>query len=141
MVMFEFSESSYQNMHGCDPRLKQIAFRAIEITPIDFGIPTNGGLRTAIIQKELFDLRRSKCDGYEKLSKHQAQGQSPWAKAIDFFAYVNGMASWDKHYLAVVACAFLQASCELGYIIEWGGLWISFKDYPHMQLSELMDIG
>ena len=26
-------------MHLCDPRLKQIVFRALEISPIDFGIP------------------------------------------------------------------------------------------------------
>ena len=126
-------------MKGCDPRLKQIALKAIEITPIDFGIPSDGGLRSAEEQYKLFKLGASKCDGTDKKSKHQAQGLSPWSKAIDFYAYVNGRANWNKHYLSVIACSFLQAACELGYIIEWGGLWRSFKDYPHIQISNLMD--
>jgi hypothetical protein len=138
--MFEFSEKSYSNMHGCDPRLKQIAFWAIEITPVDFGIPDDGGLRTAERQNELFQMGRSKCDGYEKISRHQATALSPWSKAIDFFAYVGGVASWDKHFLAVIAASFLQSACDLGYIIEWGGLWITWKDYPHIQISTLMDV-
>jgi len=137
--MFEFSETSYNNMHGCDPRLKQIAFRAIEITPFDFGVPADGGLRTAMRQNELFKSGNSKCDGYIKISKHQATNLSPWSKAIDFYAYIERKASWDKHYLAVIACSFLQASCELGYIIESGALW--GWDYPHIQISKLMDIG
>jgi len=120
----------------CDPRLKQIAFRAIEISPIDFGIPSTGGARTAEVQKGLFDLGKSKCDGYIRKSKHQIQNGYEWAKAIDFYAYVSGRANWNKHNLAVVASAFLQSACELGYIIEWGGLWITFKDYPHIQLIE-----
>ena len=123
-------------MSGCDPRLKQVALRAIEITPIDFGIPSDGGLRTAERQKELFDIGRSKCDGYHKKSNHQLKDGDSFCKAVDFFAYDNGIPTWDKLSLAIVASSFLQSACELGYKIEWGGLWTSFKDYPHIQLTE-----
>ena len=132
----ELSKRSYTNMKDCDPRLKQIAFRAIEITPIDFGIPTDGGMRTSERQNALFLIVRSKCDGYIKKSRHQIKDGYTWARALDFYAYENGEANWDKHSLAVIAAAFLQAACELGYIIEWGGLW-KWKDYPHIQLAEL----
>jgi len=134
--MFKLSQKSISHMMGIDPRLIQIARRAIEITNVDFGIPEDGGVRTAQRQHELYLMGRSKCDGYEKLSNHQIKSPNAYGKAVDFFAYKNGLASWDNHLLAVVACAFLQASCELGYIIQWGGLWRSWQDYPHIQLNE-----
>jgi len=135
-MMFSLSIQSEKNMSGCDPRLKQVAYRAIEITPIDFGIPSTGGLRTTDEQNKLFRMGRSKCDGYTNLSKHQASSVSEWSKAIDFYAYKNGHANWNKHYLAVIAGAFLQSACEMGYVLNWGGLWITFKDYPHIQINE-----
>jgi len=30
----------------------------------------------------------------------------------------------------------MQAANELGYKLESGGLWNSFTDWPHVQLSE-----
>ncbi|MEO5344604.1 MAG: hypothetical protein H7842_15010, partial [Gammaproteobacteria bacterium SHHR-1] len=41
----------------------------------------------------------------------------------DFYAYVDGRASWEREHLAMVAAAFLQAASHLGYAISWGGLW------------------
>jgi peptidoglycan L-alanyl-D-glutamate endopeptidase CwlK len=115
-------------MDGVDKRLIDIAHRALEISPIDFGIPGDGGLRTAERQNELYCDGKSKCDGYDKESYHQT------GKALDFYAFVNGSASWQEYHLAIVGAAFLQAANELGHRLEWGGLWKSFKDYPHVQL-------
>ncbi len=124
-------------MRGCDPRLKQLAFRAIEITPVDFGIPATGGSRTAIIQNGLHLMGRSKCDGYVKKSKHQIKEGETFCKALDFFGYVKGHGvSYAHEHMALIATAFLQSAIELGYKIEWGGLWLSFKDLPHIQLVE-----
>ena len=134
--MFEFSTKSIKNMQGIDPRLKQIAERALIISPIDFGIPNDGGVRMAQRQHELFVMGRSKCDGYEKKSKHQIAVGDVFGKAVDYFVYKDGQASWDKLLMTTVACCFLQAACELGYNIQWGGLWKSFQDMPHIQIND-----
>jgi peptidoglycan L-alanyl-D-glutamate endopeptidase CwlK len=115
-------------MSGINMDLRRVADRAIQITKVDFGIPDTGGLRDAEIQNWLFKSGKSNCDGYEKLSNHQS------GNALDFYAYVDGKASWDEGHLAQVAAAFLQASIELGIPIKWGGLFKSFKDYPHVEL-------
>ena len=128
--MFKLSNNSKHRMQGIDSRLIEIANLAITLTVVDFGIPGDGGLRTAERQLELFNDGKSKADGYNKLSKHQS------GKALDFFAYVDGKASWNELHLAMVACAFLQAASILGIQLEWGGLWKSFKDMPHVQLID-----
>lgn len=127
---FKFSERSKQNMAGVDPRLIRIAEMAIEITRVDFGIPSDGGIRTAERQNELFKAGKSKLDGYNKKSEHQS------GKALDFYAFVDGKASWEKEHLAQVAAAFLQSASMLGIKLNWGGLWKTFLDMPHVQLVE-----
>ncbi len=127
--MFKLSEKSKRRMEGIDPRLIEIADKAIEITRVDFGIPGDGGLRTAARQNELFKAGKSQRDGYRKESNHQT------GKALDFYAYVNGKASWNEYDLAMVGASFLCAACILGYKLYWGGLW-KFKDMPHVELVE-----
>ena len=134
--MFRLGKSSLANRAGVDPRLIEISDRAIEISTIDFGHGPVSGLRTADIQEALFLEGRSNCDGYRDKSYHQT------GLALDFYAYVDGGASWTPEHLAMVAAAFLQAANELGYKLTWGGLWKSKKgglygwDMPHVQLAE-----
>lgn len=125
---FKLSERSKKHMRGIDPRLIEIADLAIKITVIDFGIPATGGLRTAEEQNDLYRAAKSKADGYVKISQHQL------GDALDFYAYVDDKASWNTEHLATVAAAFLQAASMLGHKLQWGGLWKSFKDMPHVQL-------
>ena len=138
--MFKLSERSKQRREGVNPKLIEISNLAIQISKIDFGIPGNGGLRTAETQNQLFKENLSKADGYEHLSKHQS------GKALDFYAYIDGSSSWRHDHLAMVATALLQAASMLGYKIEWGGLWSSTKetngipygwDMAHIQLVKL----
>ena len=133
LKMFYLSRQSLMNISGVDSRLIEIANLAIKITPIDFGYPRDGGFRSAKTQNELFKNGKSRCDGYDKKSKHQL------GLAMDFYAYVNGRANWDKHSLAVVACAHMQAAMDLGYQIQWGGLWKGFADYPHIEIERKID--
>lgn len=125
--MNKFSKSSLAVLNTVNSELQEIANLALEICPIDFGIPSSGGLRTVDEQKLLFNEGKSKCDGTIKKSYHQS------GNALDFYAYVDGRASWHKTHLAIIACAFLQAANQLGYELEWGGLWKHFQDMPHVQ--------
>lgn len=127
---FTFSEASKNRLATVDKRLQEIAALAITISKYDFGIPKDGGLRTAEEQNRLFRAGASKADGYDKLSKHQS------GKALDVYAHVNGQASWEPQHLAYIACAFFAAANKLGYRIQWGGLWRTFPDLPHFELAE-----
>ena len=129
-MAYQFGERSKINRLGVDSRLIQISDLAIQITKIDFGIPADGGLRSAERQAELFEAGKSKADGLTRKSYHQS------GRALDVYAYVDGQASWDENHLALVAAAMLQAASQLGHKVEWGGLWQSFVDMPHFQLSD-----
>jgi peptidoglycan LD-endopeptidase CwlK len=126
--MYSLSRSSKEHLEGVDPRLIAIVDRALQITRIDFGIPQDGGIRTAYRQKELCLEGLSMCDGTIKKSEHQS------GRAFDVYAYVDGRASWEKEHLAMVAAAILQAAAELNTPLSWGGLWSNFVDMPHFQL-------
>ena len=129
-MSFQFGQSSLNNRTGIDSRLIEILDRAIQLSIIDFGIPSSGGLRTADDQAKLFTAGKSKADGRTNKSYHQT------GRAIDVYAYVDGKASWEKEHLALIAAAVLQSSAELGYKLSWGGLWTSFCDMPHFQIGE-----
>lgn len=129
LKMYKLSSKSKERLEGVDERLIKVIDLALTITNIDFGIPGDGGLRTAERQKELFDKKVSKCDGYINKSYHQT------GKAFDVYAYVNGRASWDRNHLTQVAAAILQAAGMLGYVVEWGGLWKGFTDMPHFEIK------
>lgn len=139
--MFSFSERSKQRRAGIDPRLVEIDDLAITLTLVDFGHPKHAGLRTPAEQFALFSSGRSQCDGKTHRSNHQD------GKALDFYAYVDGKASWRPDHLAMVGCAYFQAAAMLSYRIKWGGLWRSLDpdlhngipygwDCPHIELLE-----
>jgi len=128
-MSFKLGANSLNNLAGVDTRLIEISDRAIQLSIIDFGIPSSGGLRTIKEQAALFTAGKSKADGRTNKSYHQT------GRALDVFAFVDGKASWDKLHLALIAAAMLQASSELGYRLTWGGLW-KWQDMPHFQLGE-----
>lgn len=137
--MFKFSERSLGRMKGIDPQLAMIMRESIKISPIDFGVPGHGGLRTAEEQNELFNKGRSKCDGFDIKSNHQS------GKAVDFYAFVNGSASWRPHHLSMVAGAImttanrLYSEGEINIKLKWGGEFGSDEldgwDKPHIEIA------
>lgn len=138
--MYKFSDKSKERMQGVDDELQRVFNYAINHSTIDFGIPRDGGLRTAERQNVLYKTfkdgkRVSQRDGYDKKSYHQT------GKALDFYAYVDGKASWDKMHLALVAATILQAASALGVALEWGGFFGAKDgkpgwDMPHIQLRK-----
>lgn len=123
-MQFALSEKSKKNREGVDHRLIEISDFAITLTLIDFGHGPYSGRRTDEEQHQLFLDGKSKCDGYVNRGPHQD------GKALDFYAYVDGKASWEPEHLAMVAAAHLQAASMLGYKVKWGGLWKS-KNNPN----------
>ncbi|MGF1761692.1 M15 family metallopeptidase [Photobacterium sagamiensis] len=134
--MFQFSKASDECLSTVNPTLQTIMRNAIKNSPIDFGIPKSGGLRTAEEQYELFQDNKTKCDGYTKLSNHQS------GNAVDVYAYVNGKASWQEHHLAMIAGVVLAEAKRMGVKLCWGGTFgkkgknLDGWDKPHFELSD-----
>ncbi len=126
--MYRFSKSSAARLATCHEDLVNIFHNAILDSPLDYGIPQYGGMRTAEEQSQLFIDNKSKCDGFIKKSYHQT------GLAVDIYAYVDGKASWDEKHLTLIAGHILGTANRLGYELEWGGNWESFIDMPHFQL-------
>lgn len=114
-MSFKLSQRSLTRLNGVDDKMIELAQRAISKSPIDFGIPRHGGLRTPEEQRELFNTQKSKCDGYDKKSRHQS------GRAFDVYAYHNGLASWDKVHLAMIAGVILSEAKDMGLNVVWGG--------------------
>jgi len=127
---FQLGKNSMKNMEGIDDRLIDIAELAITLSPIDFGIPSDGGFRDEACQAKLYTAGKSKCDGRTNKSYHQT------GKALDVFAYVDGKASWDTLHLTTIATAMLQSASQLGTELQWAGLWRSWQDLPHFQIKD-----
>lgn len=144
--MYTLSGRSKNRMVGVHPFLVLTAEFAIDISPIDFGIPAYGGLRLDSQQLKLFnDGVSPKCDGIEIKSKHQKQ-EDGYAHALDFYAYLNGSPSWRPAHLSLVYSSFhaafkvlqCQGSIPDNVGLIWGGTFGSDKfdgwDKPHVEL-------
>ena len=131
---FKLSQRSLLRLEGVDDRMIELAQRSISKSPIDFGIPEYGGLRTVEDQQELYKKGVTKCDGIKKKSRHQS------GMAFDVYAYLNGKASWDAIHLAIIAGVILSEAKAMGLNVVWGGTFGSkiFKgwDKPHFELID-----
>lgn len=122
MSNFKFSQRSENNLKGVNPDLVKIVRRALQLSPIDFGITE--GLRTVERQRQLVAAGKSQTMNSRHISGH----------AVDVFAYPTSAGSWEWKYYEQIATAFKQAAKELNIPVEWGGDWKTLKDGPHFQL-------
>jgi len=121
---YRLSARSYKRLQGVHPKFRQLAERAIQITPYDFAI--SEGLRTAERQARLLASGAS----HVKVSKHQL------GLAIDIVIIIDGVANWEFEKYKQVSQAFEQAAKELGIVnLFWGGNWETLRDGPHYQLN------
>ncbi len=137
--MYKLSKTSISRRAGIDSRLIEIDDLAITLTKVDYGHPEYAGKRTDAEQLHMYKTKVSQCDGIIDRSYHQD------GLALDFYAFVDGKASWHPPHLAMVACAYFEAANRLGYKIAWGGHWSTKEvvegvgygwDAGHIQLVE-----
>lgn len=139
---FVLSQRSLNRLEGVHPALQTLIKLGITNSPHDFMIVQ--GLRTAAYQNELYQQGRTKpgpkvtnCDGYKSKSNHQAKSDG-YGHAIDFAIYdptLPDKIDWDndKKYREV-AEHLKKVAKENGINIVWGGDWVKFKDYPHIEI-------
>lgn len=131
--MFKLSNRSLSNLAGVHPSLIAVVKRAIEITPLDFGV--SEGLRTLERQKQLVD--EGKSTTLNSMHLPQEDGKS---HAVDLFVLVDGKASWQHKDFRKVIQAMMTAAIELSVQIKAGGLWRDFLDSPHFELNRAYKI-
>jgi peptidoglycan L-alanyl-D-glutamate endopeptidase CwlK len=120
---YKFGKSSVDNMRGVYPPLIGICYRALSLSPHDFGITE--GLRTEERQRKLL------ADGKSTTMKsYHLRGA-----AVDFAVFIDGKITWEAAYYKTVSAAFKTAALEYGLTITWGGDWESFFDGPHIQIE------
>lgn len=130
---FKFGGSSTARKETVSRYLQLAADKAIECSPVDFGVPWMGGKRTAEEQKDIFDKGYSRCDGYNKTSFHQRVDDKGKGKAIDLVPYIPGVGfAYDAAgRFGIIGMLMLEAWEELqdeGKIpktlhLHWGGFW------------------
>lgn len=121
---FSFSKRSLEALAGVDKHLNIVMHRAIEITPVDFGITE--GRRTLDRQRRLLAAGATETMD----SKHLT------GRAVDVAAYIDGKVRWDWPLYEKIAKAVKQAAFELEIQITWGGDWRTLRDGPHFELHD-----
>jgi len=128
--MYKLSSRSEARLYGIDPILIEIIKEGLKDSPFDFGIPREGGYRSAEDQHILYLKGASKCDGYKHKSYHQS------GKAFDIYGYVEGKATWNVLILTEIARHLQKIAKDCFCVdLEWGGDWVSFSDKPHFQIK------
>lgn len=127
MEHHRFSQSSLDKLALAHPDLERVAVLALKHSKYDFGITES--LRTLERQKQLVAQGKSQTMN----SRHLDNGNGV-SEAIDIKVYVGGQIVWEHRYFRRVIQAFVRAAIELGIQLEFGGLWETFIDSPHIQL-------
>lgn len=116
--MQQLSLRDLERLDNVKPVLLAILIDGIATSPFAYGIPRDGGVRTAARQNQLYKKGASKRDGYKKLSKHQKR------EAFDLYGIVDGKPTWDIDVLTYIAWHLQDiAIMKYGVMLRWGGDW------------------
>ena len=133
MGKWKFSLNSQRHLYTCHPELVETMTRALETSPVDFGISC--GHRDRIAQDKVF------LEGASKLKWPDSKHNMSPSDAVDFFPVIGNKAIWgDAHLFYLIAGVVLGLSHNLGYRLRWGGAWYGtlnlpgvFNDLPHIE--------
>lgn len=131
---YRLGSGSKRNLIGVLPKLVELVEECIKITPVDFTILSDGGLRTAGMQAKLYNRGASKLDGRNKISKHQRQ-VSGFGEAVDLVPWV-GSPRWEWPLIYPIAGCMAYLSREMNLELRWGGVWDrELDDFAPRQLT------
>jgi peptidoglycan L-alanyl-D-glutamate endopeptidase CwlK len=128
--MPKFSTSSASRLDTCDERIQVICNEAIRF--IDFTVTC--GYRSNEEQARLYAIGRT-MPGHIVTYKDAGQSihnEEP-SRALDFVPYPI---DWDDlARFGEVAGIMKYIAWQEDIALTWGGDWVNFKDYPHIQVS------
>lgn len=118
-------ERSEANLAHVEPDLVKVVRLAAEA--VNFIVIA--GLRSAA------DEEKAVASGHSTTlhSRHLAD-KAGLAAAVDLAAVRLGAIVWEPSFYPPIAMAMKAAARQLGVDIQWGGDWITFKDWGHFQL-------
>lgn len=121
-MTFALGQRSKDRLSGVHPDLVKVIEEAIKESPLDFSITE--GLRTKERQKELFSAGKSMTMNSRHLTGH----------AVDIAVIKDGTVTWDSKYYVPVLEHIKTIAKQFNIPIVCGGDWVTFKDYPHIEL-------
>ena len=110
-MAYKLSTRSQERLMGVEPELKEVVYKAIKVTKIDFGVIE--GLRTEEKQKQLVESGASQT----MKSKHLE------GRAVDLMAYIGGRGSWELNVYDEIADAMKEAAVKVDVAVRWGAAW------------------
>lgn len=128
--MSEFSVRSIARLDTCHPLLQRLFKEVIKETDITILC----GIRTKDEQNKAYEL------GHSKLKWPKSKHNSAPSMAVDVAPYPIIWTDTERFKeLAVIVkknWELIPKDEKLGYLLQWGGDWIKFKDYPHWELQK-----
>lgn len=121
-MTFSFGNRSKERLNGVHHDLVKVMEEAIKESPLDFSITE--GLRTKERQQELFSAGKSQTMNSRHLTGH----------AVDIAVIKDGTVTWDSKYYVPVLDHIKAIAKQFNIPIVCGGDWVTFKDYPHVEL-------
>jgi peptidoglycan L-alanyl-D-glutamate endopeptidase CwlK len=121
-MTFALGQRSKDRLNGVHPDLVKVIEEAIKESPLDFSVTE--GLRTKERQKVLFDAGKS-----QTMNSRHITGN-----AVDIAVIREGEVTWDAKYYIPVIEHIKKIAKSMDIAIVSGGDWITFKDYPHIEL-------
>jgi len=122
-MTFSLSEKSQLKLALVHPDLKEVVKAAIKISTVDFAVLE--GIRTLERQRQLVAAGAS----------HTMDSRHLHGLAVDLGAIVAGRITWSPVIYNQIANAMLSSAAKLNIPITWGGIWKSFPDFVHWELS------
>lgn len=129
--MYKFGKTSKQRLKGVHPKLIETAELALSYGVLDLTVVPYGGLRTIDDQKLLVTKGASQT----MRSKHLPQDDG-YGHAVDLAPYPVDWGDLSRFNMA--GSLMFRAAAETGVILQWGGHWRNFKDYPHFELVKIL---
>lgn len=116
MTGFALGQTSTAKLVGVHPDVVRVVRRAIQLTPVDFGV--HDGLRTEEQQRRYVAAGVSRT--MNSMHRRQADG---WGHAVDLVPYIGGVLRWEWPPIYKIAAAVRQAAAEEAVALRWGGCW------------------
>lgn len=141
-MSYKFGKRSLDNLNGVNPLLINVLNRALEISPVDFGIIQG--------KRSIDEQRKNVAKGVSQTMNSRHLEECPidenvcYGNAVDILptAIKPGM-NWDLKYFMPVLKAIKQAGDELGVKLRFGVNWkndpflpieTKFIDAPHVEI-------
>jgi peptidoglycan L-alanyl-D-glutamate endopeptidase CwlK len=125
---FTLGPKSLSRLVGVHPDLVRMVQLAITLSAVDFAVLPS--VRTQAQEAE--EVKEHKSTTMHSRHLPNLQGYSC---AVDLGAWVGGKLTWEPVTIyASIWQAMQSAADQLQLPIEWGGAWVTFKDYDHFQL-------